>query len=172
MLDEDILKLKNLSFKTYINNDEELPYLTNDEVYNLSIRKGTLTKEEIQIIKNHAQLSLDMISELPFPKRYKDVLNIACNHHEKLNGSGYPRGLSEKQISLEDRIMILADIFEALTASERPYKEAMKLSIVKKILNDMSLRGELDKDLIEFFFSHNIFKKYTKEELKNEQLDL
>ena len=172
MLDEDILKLKNLSFKTYINNDEELPYLTNDEVYNLSIRKGTLTKEEIQIIKNHAQLSLDMISELPFPKRYKDVLNIACNHHEKLNGSGYPRGLSEKQISLEDRIMILADIFEALTASERPYKEAMKLSMVKKILNDMSLRGELDKDLIEFFFSHNIFKKYTKEELKNEQLDL
>lgn len=172
MLDEDILKLKNLSFKTYINNDEELPYLTNDEVYNLSIRKGTLTKEEIQIIKNHAQLSLDMISELPFPKRYKDVLNIACNHHEKLNGSGYPRGLSEKQISLEDRIIILADIFEALTASERPYKEAMKLSMVKKILNDMSLRGELDKDLIEFFFSHNIFKKYTKEELKNEQLDL
>lgn len=172
MLDEDILKLKNLSFKTYINNDEELPYLTNDEVYNLSIRKGTLTKEEIQIIKNHAQLSLDMISELPFPKRYKDVLNIACNHHEKLNGSGYPRGLSEKQISLEDRIMILADIFEALTASERPYKEAMKLSMVKKNLNDMSLRGELDKDLIEFFFSHNIFKKYTKEELKNEQLDL
>ena len=172
MLDEDILKLKNLSFKTYINNDEELPYLTNDEVYNLSMRKGTLTKEEIQITKNHAQLSLDMISELPFPKRYKDVLNIACNHHEKLNGSGYPRGLSEKQISLEDRIMILADIFEALTASERPYKEAMKLSIVKKILNDMSLRGELDKDLIEFFFSHNIFKKYTKEELKNEQLDL
>ena len=172
MLDEDILKLKNLSFKTYINNDEELPYLTNDEVYNLSIRKGTLTKEEIQIIKNHAQLSLDMISELPFPKRYKDVLNIACNHHEKLNGSGYPRGLSEKQISLEDRIMILADIFEALTASERPYKEAMKLSMVKKILNDMSLRGELDKDLIEFFFSHNIFKKYTKKKLKNEQLDL
>lgn len=172
MLDEDILKLKNLSNKTYINNNQDLPYLTSDEVYNLSIKKGTLTKEEIEIIKNHAQLSLDMISELPFPKRYKDVLNIACNHHEKLNGLGYPRGLSEKDISLEDRIMILADIFEALTASERPYKDAMKLSTVKKILNDMSQKGELDKELIEFFFSHTIFRKYTKEELKPEQLDL
>lgn len=163
MADEDILKLKNIF---------ENSLITEDEFYNLSIKKGTLTKEEIQIIKNHAQLSLDMISELPFPKRYKDVLNIACNHHEKLNSSGYPRGLSKEDISLEDRIMILADIFEALTASERPYKNAMKLSTVKKILDDMVKKEELDKNLVEFFFSHNIFKKYAKEELKIEQLDL
>ncbi|MFY9089837.1 HD domain-containing phosphohydrolase [Arcobacter aquimarinus] len=172
MLDEDIEKLENISKQTYVKNGESLPLLTQDELYNLSIKKGTLTKEEIDIIKNHAQLSLDMISELPFPKKYKDVLNIACNHHEKLNGLGYPRGLSDSQISLEDRIMILADIFEALTASTRPYKEAMKLSTVENILTTMTKRGELDKNLVNFFFNHDIFKEYSKEELKDYQLDL
>lgn len=172
MLDEDIEKLENISKQTYVKNGESFPLLTQDELYNLSIKKGTLTKEEIDIIKNHAQLSLDMISELPFPKKYKDVLNIACNHHEKLNGLGYPRGLSDSQISLEDRIMILADIFEALTASTRPYKEAMKLSTVENILTTMTKRGELDKNLVDFFFNHDIFKEYSKEELKDYQLDL
>ena len=172
MSDKDIEKLEDISKLTYKKDDDFLPLLSSDEYYNLSIKKGTLTKEEIDIIKNHAQLSLDMISELPFPKRYKDVLNIACNHHEKLNGLGYPRGLSAENISLEDRIMILSDIFEALTASSRPYKDAMKLSNVKNILNAMAQRGELDKDLIEFFFNHDIFKKYSNEELNQEQLDL
>ncbi len=130
MSDKDIEKLEDISKLTYKKDNDFLPLLSSDEYYNLSIKKGTLTKEEIDIIKNHAQLSLDMISELPFPKRYKDVLNIACNHHEKLNGLGYPRGLSAENISLEDRIMILSDIFEALTASSRPYKDAMKLSNV------------------------------------------
>jgi len=172
MLDEDIEKLENISKQTYVKNGESFPLLSQDELYNLSIKKGTLTKEEIDIIKNHAQLSLDMISELPFPKKYKDVLNIACNHHEKLNGLGYPRGLNDTQISLEDRIMILADIFEALTASTRPYKKAMKLSTVDNILTAMTKRGELDKNLVDFFFNHDIFKEYSKEELKDYQLDL
>lgn len=171
MNDEDILKLEEISKITYLKNAEVTPLITQDEFYNLSIKKGTLTKEEIDIIRNHAYLSLDMLSGLPFPKKYKDVLNIACNHHEKLNGLGYPRALSSKDITLEDRIMILADIFEALTASSRPYKEAMKLSLVEKILDGMAQRGELDKELIEFFFNHEIFKQYSKEELKAYQLD-
>jgi HD-GYP domain-containing protein (c-di-GMP phosphodiesterase class II)/ribonuclease BN (tRNA processing enzyme) len=150
----------------------EKNFLTQDEFYNLSIKKGTLTKEEKDIINNHAQLSLDMISELPFPKKYKDVLNIACNHHEKLDGTGYPRGLSEKEISLEDRIMILADIFEALTANNRPYKEAMKLSKVKDILFTLANKGEIDKELIEFFFNNEILKKYSKDELDKKQIDI
>ena len=162
MLDEDVSKLENI-FKQSL--------ITQDEFYNLSIKKGTLTKEDIDIIRNHAYLSLDMISGLPFPKKYKDVLNIACNHHEKLNGLGYPRGLKESQITLEDRIMILADIFEALTSSSRPYKDAMKLSLVKNILNGMAQRGELDESLIKFFFEHDVFKQYAHEELKIEQLD-
>jgi HD-GYP domain-containing protein (c-di-GMP phosphodiesterase class II) len=172
MNDDDIKKLELISQKKYIKNNEKFALITEDEFYNLSIKKGTLTKEEITIIRNHAQLSLDMISELPFPKKYKDVLNIACNHHEKLNGLGYPRGLKAEEISLEDRIMILADIFEALTASARPYKNAMTLSKVKNILISMANNGELDKDLINFFFNHRILDEYSKEELKSYQLDL
>ena len=173
MSDEDIQKLENISRKVYIKNDGEIiSFISEDEFYNLSIKKGTLTKEEIEIIRNHAQLSLDMISGLPFPKKYKDVLNIACNHHEKLNGLGYPRGLKAEEIRLEDRIMILADIFEALTASARPYKDAMKLSKVKDILSSMANKGELDKELIDFFFNHKILHEYSKNELKSYQLDL
>ena len=171
--EEDIQKLENISRKVYIKNDGEIiSFISEDEFYNLSIKKGTLTKEEIEIIRNHAKLSLDMISGLPFPKKYKDVLNIACNHHEKLNGLGYPRGLKAEEISLEDRIMILADIFEALTASARPYKDAMKLSKVKDILSSMANKGELDKELIDFFFNHKILHEYSKNELKSYQLDL
>ena len=171
--EEDIQKLENISKKVYIKNDGEIiSFISEDEFYNLSIKKGTLTKEEIEIIRNHAQLSLDMISGLPFPKKYKDVLNIACNHHEKLNGLGYPRGLKAEEIRLEDRIMILADIFEALTASARPYKDAMKLSKVKDILSSMANKGELDKELIDFFFNHKILHEYSKNELKSYQLDL
>jgi HD-GYP domain-containing protein (c-di-GMP phosphodiesterase class II)/ribonuclease BN (tRNA processing enzyme) len=172
MNDEDIKRLELISQKSYIKNNKKVTLITEDEFYNLSIKKGTLTKEEITIIRNHAQLSLDMISELPFPKKYKNVLNIACNHHEKLNGLGYPRGLKAEEITLEDRIMILADIFEALTASDRPYKDAMTLSKVKNILTSMANNGELDKDLIEFFFNHKILHEYSNNELKEYQLDL
>lgn len=170
--DEDIKRIELISKYYYLKQDKKVYVLTEDEVYNLSVKKGTLTKEEIEIIQGHAKLSFEMISELPFPKKYKDVLDIACNHHEKLNGKGYPRGLRESDISLKDRIMILADIFEALTSAQRPYKEAMKLSKVKEILFNMVERNELDGDLVEFFFNHEILKKYSKKELKEEQLDL
>jgi len=172
MHEEDIQKLKEISKLEYHKGNKSYPLLTEDEIYNLSIKKGTLTPEEIGIIKSHASLSLEMISNLPFPKRYKDVLHIACNHHEKLNGTGYPRGLTADKICLEDRIMILADIFEALTTSGRPYKDAMKLSNVYKILKDMVNRNELDGELIDFFFNHEVFDTFTKNELTSDQLDL
>jgi len=172
MDDKDIHKLHKIAELTYNKNGIDIPLLNEDELYNLSIKRGTLTKDEVDIIRNHAKLSLEMISTLPFPKKYKDVLNIACNHHEKLNGEGYPRGLKAEQIALEDRIMIFADVFEALTASERPYKDAMKLSQVSKILNKMVQSGEIDKDLTEFFFNHEILHEYAKEFLSSEQLDL
>lgn len=170
---EDKALLDKISTFTYHINGEEKPLITQNEYYNLSIQKGTLNTQEIEKVRSHAQLSLDMISELPFPKRYKDVLDIACNHHEKLNGKGYPRGLNAEQISIKDRIMILADIFEALTTASRPYKkELMKLSQIKEILTKMANNYEIDKDLLEFFFQHEILKEYAKEELQEEQIDL
>ena len=172
MHDKDIEKLNKIAQLTYIKDGKKVSVLTKDEFYNLSIRKGTLTPEEISILKNHAKLSLEMISTLPFPKKYKDVLNIACNHHEKLNGSGHPRGLNKEQIAFEDRIMIFADMFEALTASARPYKDAMKLTQARNILTNMGEKGEIDKDLTEFFFNHKILHEYANESLSPEQIDI
>ncbi|APW66040.1 phosphohydrolase [Poseidonibacter parvus] len=172
MDDKNIHKLNEIAKLTYLKDGKNTPLIDEDEYYNLSIKKGSLTKEEIDIIRNHALLSHEMISTLPFPKKYKDVLNIACNHHEKLNGKGYPRGLEASQIKLEDRIMIFADIFEALTASGRPYKDAMKLTQVYDILNKLGNNGEIDKNLTEFFFNHKILHEYANESLSSEQIDI
>lgn len=122
-------------------------------------------------MNSHAKLSYEMLSLLPFPKKYENVVHIAVNHHEKLNGEGYPRGLNAEQLVLEDRIMILADIFEALTSSDRPYKKTKKLSEVFRILNFMAKDGEIDGDLLDFFRNSDILIEYAKENLLPEQLD-
>ena len=171
MDDDKIKRIEQISKYTYIKDGYEQEILDENEKYNLSIRKGTLTKEEKDIMNNHAKLSLEMLSKLPFPKKYKNVLDIAANHHEKLNGKGYPRGLSDKDLTLEDRIMILSDIFEALTSSDRPYKDAKRLSEVFKILSFMVKDYEIDGQLLKFFHEHEVLKKYANENLKPAQID-
>lgn len=171
MRDEDIEKIEEISLYTYLKDGKEVQLLTNEEKYNLSIRKGTLTAEEKLIMNSHAKLSYDMLTALPFPKKYSNVVHIAVNHHEKLNGKGYPRGLSEKDLVLEDRIMILADIFEALTASDRPYKGAKKLSEVFKILSFMAKDNEIDADLLKFFQNSKTLEEYAKDQLLPMQID-
>ena len=164
-------RIKLISNYSYILEGAKISLLNKDEIENLSILKGTLTAEEKDIMNSHAQLSYDMLKSLPFPKKYKDVLNIAANHHEKLNGKGYPRKLSEKDLTLEDRIMILADIFEALTAKDRPYKDPKKLSEVFKILSMMAKNNEIDLDLLKFFHTSKALANYAKEELNPNQID-
>lgn len=171
MADEDIDRVEEISQYKYFKGSQEHNLLTEDEVFNLSVKRGTLTDDEKSIMNYHAQLSFDMLSALPFPKKYKDVLNIAANHHEKLNGKGYPRGLDESQLTLEDRVMILADIFEALTSNDRPYKDAKKLSEVFKILSFMVKDGEIDGELLKFFHENEVLEKYAKEELLDYQID-
>lgn len=171
MRDEDIQRIEEISKYTYVKNDQEVSLLTKEEKYNLSIQRGTLTKEEKDIMNSHAQLSYDMLNALPFPKKYENVMHIAVNHHEKLNGKGYPRGLNAEEIVLEDRIMILADVFEALTSNDRPYKSAKKLSEVFRILSFMAKDGEIDADLLKFFHESEALKQFCKEELDPEQLD-
>uniref|UniRef100_UPI0040477DDD HD domain-containing phosphohydrolase n=1 Tax=Aliarcobacter sp. TaxID=2321116 RepID=UPI0040477DDD len=171
MRKEDLERIKEISSHIYYKDGKESFLITENERYNLSIEKGTLTKEEKAVMNSHAQLSYDMLTALPFPKKYENVVHIAVNHHEKLNGKGYPRGLSEKDLVLEDRIMILADIFEALTASDRPYKSAKKLSEVFNILGYMAKDNEIDRELLEFFKNSEILIEYAKENLLPEQLD-
>ncbi len=145
--------------------------LTENEVYNLSIKRGTLTKEDRDVITGHAALSLEMLQTLPFPKKLARVPEIAGNHHEQLNGKGYPRGLKEDELSLESRIMAIADIFEALTASDRPYKDGKKLSECFKILGFMAKDKEIDAELLKFYYESELYMKYAKENLKENQID-
>lgn len=172
MSDDKQERLKEIAKHKYISNNQECILITQDELKNLSIRKGTLTEEERKIINNHAKVSLDMLNALPFPKKLSRIPQIAGGHHEKLNGKGYPLGLDASQLSLESRVLALADIFEALTASDRPYKEYKTLSEAMKIINFMVKDGELDGDLVQFFFDNNLHLKYAKQELKPIQLDV
>ena len=171
-MDDDKLKqLQNIAKKTYHLNDRQRPYLTEDEILNLSIRKGTLTEEERGIIENHVKVTFKMLNELPFPKKHAMVPEYAAGHHEKLDGSGYPRHLSKDRLPLQSRIMAVADIFEALTAKDRPYKKPMKLSQALNILSFLKKDGHIDPDIHDLFISSNLFLEYAKTFMNPDQID-
>jgi len=141
------------------------------EVYNLLIGRGTLTKEDFYKIQEHVIMTIKMLEQLPFPENLKNVPLYAGAHHETLIGTGYPRKLSKDELPIPARIMAIADVFEALTASDRPYKEPKTLSQAIKILSFMAKDGHLDKDLFKLFLKSNIHMIYAKNRLKPEQID-
>ena len=141
------------------------------ELYNLSIRRGTLTAEERFKINDHIVQTLIMLTSLPFPRSLRGVPDIAANHHEKLDGGGYPRGLDASQLGVPDRIMAIADIFEALTAADRPYKVAKTLSESVNILCHMAADRHIDADLLMLFLSSGVYLQYGRQFLHPEQLD-
>ncbi|WP_019895610.1 HD domain-containing phosphohydrolase [Hydrogenovibrio halophilus] len=145
--------------------------LTQEEADYLKVQKGTLTEEERQIIMEHAQIGLDVLEQLPFPEKYKDIPHVAGAHHEKLNGQGYPLGLKGDEISFDARILAVADIFEALTAFDRPYKKANPLSMAMKIMSFMVKDGELDPSLVRFFYESGLYKEYAERYLPKESID-
>ncbi|HEA26436.1 MAG TPA: GAF domain-containing protein [Ectothiorhodospiraceae bacterium] len=145
--------------------------LTEDEIYNLAIAKGTLTPEEREIINNHIVVTIGMLETLPFPKHLKNIPEFAGGHHEKMDGTGYPKGLKGEQMSVQARMMAIADIFEALTAKDRPYKEGKKLSETLKILGLMCINQHIDPDLFRLFMDEQLYLKYAKEYLDPAQID-
>lgn len=151
----------------------EVPeYLYNyGEVYNLCIGKGTLTEEERYKINEHVVMSIKMLEKIPFPPNMEKIPEYAGTHHETLIGTGYPKKLSKEDLSLPSRIMAIADIFEALTASDRPYKKAKTLSASIEIMHKMVEEEHIDKDLFELFLRAGIYKTYAQEHLKPEQID-
>ncbi len=171
MSDDKLERLQQIAKRRYILQGKEVALLRDDEVYNLSIRKGTLTKEEREIIMSHAEMTYKMLEKIPFPKKFEKAKNIASNHHEKLNGKGYPRGLNSEQLSLEDRILAVADVFEALSSADRPYKSPKKLSEIFKILSFMVKDGDIDGDIVRFIFENKIYLDFAKEEMLPEQID-
>ena len=159
--DEKIARLEKISkmmWKDFDGNDQS--FLTDDELLNLSIRRGSITESERKKMQNHAAVTLKMLQKIPFTKKLKNIPLYAGAHHEFINGGGYPLGLKGDEIPFEGKIMCVTDIAEALTASDRPYKKAMPLEVVYRILREMADKGELDKELVEFFISEEIFSKY------------
>jgi HD-GYP domain-containing protein (c-di-GMP phosphodiesterase class II) len=171
MSDEKIDRIKKIAKKNYVSLDGEHPYLIEDEVENLCIQKGSLTDKERNIIENHAGITLKILNELPFPAKLANVPEFASSHHEKLDGSGYPLGLSEKELSLQSRIMAIADVFEALTAKDRPYKEPMKLSKAVKIMEFMKQDKHIDADIYDLFLESRLIYEYAKKQMAPEQID-
>ena len=145
--------------------------LSDNEIYNLSIARGTLTLEERQIINRHMDVTVDMLESLPFPKHLQRVPEFACGHHEKMDGTGYPKGLTKDKMSIPARMMAIADIFEALTASDRPYKDGKPLSECLMIMGRMKENQHIDPDLFDIFIDQKVYLQYAQKFLKAGQID-
>ncbi len=163
----------NPSLENLIQNREDqvtAPY-NHGELYNLRIRNGTINKQEREKINEHIVVTIDMLKALPFPKELSNVVEYAGSHHERIDGKGYPNGLTGSQMSVPAKIMAIADIFEALTATDRPYKEPKKLSDALSILKELSETGHIDRDLYEVFVSNKVYEDYAQQYMNPEQID-
>lgn len=172
MRDEDKERTRQIAEHRWTGPDgEEQAFLADNEVYNLSIERGTLTAEERDVINYHITATIKMLESLPFPKDLLRVPEFAGGHHEKMDGTGYPRGLTRDQMSIQARIMGIADIFEALTAADRPYKQAKTLSASLKIMGFMKKDNHIDPDLFDVFLREKVWLEYANSFLLPEQID-
>jgi len=149
--------------------DTLVPILDAEETENLKIARGTLNAKERRIIEDHARQTAEMLAHLDFPSKLQQVPEIASNHHERIDGKGYPRGISGEAMSIQARMLAIADVFEALTAPDRPYRKPMPLSHAVKILQSMAKEGHLDSELIEQFIDAGVHHRYAREHLTEPQ---
>ncbi len=147
-------------------------FLSADEIENLTIRAGTLTASERQIINHHIEVTIQMLESLPWPKHLRNVAEYAGGHHERMDGKGYPRGLTREQMSVQARCMGIADIFEALTAKDRPYKKGKTLTESLSILGKFKLNGHIDPDLFDVFIWEKVYERYARDFMSPEQIDV
>ena len=150
---------------------EEINFLDENDVRNLQIPKGTLLPEEREIINDHIVITIDMLEKLPYPKKLRKIPEYAGGHHEKLDGTGYPKGLKDEEMSVQAKMMAIADIYEALTAADRPYKDGKKLSQAMRIMGFMKKDYEIDEDLFEIFVKEGVYQEYAEKYLGKDQLD-
>jgi len=172
MSDEMMDHVRAIAARTCEVDGKQEALLTEKEVENLNIRQGTLNPAEREIVKNHAAVTHKILSQLPFPKKLRHVPEYAATHHEALNGKGYPRGLDAGQLSLQSRILAMADIFEALTAKDRPYAKARTLSEAMHIMSIMANDRHIDPGLFDLFKREGIYLDYARRELAPQQIDL
>ncbi|MFM2441073.1 MAG: hypothetical protein RLZZ349_800 [Pseudomonadota bacterium] len=172
MTPEDQQRVRDIAAIPLLDADGRVgPFLTENEVLNLNITRGTLTSEERVIINNHINVTISMLESLPYPNSLKRVPEYAGGHHERMDGKGYPKGLTREQMSVPARVMGIADIFEALTSKDRPYKKAKTLTESLYILGKMKLDNHIDPDLFDLFIREKIYLKYAHRFLEPEQID-
>ncbi len=172
MSDSDQQRVKRIAAYRYLNPEgREANFLTENEVLNLTIRSGTLTKAEREIINHHIVVTIKMLEALPWPNHLKSVPEYAGGHHERMDGKGYPRGLKREEMSVQARVMGIADIFEALTAKDRPYKSGKTLTESLTILGKFKLNGHIDPDLFDVFIREKVYLDYAQKFLSSEQID-
>jgi HD-GYP domain-containing protein (c-di-GMP phosphodiesterase class II) len=172
MKDEDMARVKRIAKLRWRDvAGHEADFLTEDEVRNLTIRAGTLTEDERKVINNHIVATNKMLEALPWPRHLTNVPEYAGGHHERMDGKGYPRGLTRDQMSVQARCMGIADIFEALTAKDRPYKKGKTLSESLEILGKMKENHHIDPDLFDVFVRRKVYLKYAEMFLDPEQID-
>src|SRR5713226_5797259 len=172
MRDEDVDRVRRIGqYRWRDFAGHEAQFLTEDEVKNLTIRSGTLTEEERKVINHHIVATIRMLEALPWPKHLTKVPEYAGGHHERMDGKGYPRGLTREQMSVQARCMGIADIFEALTAKDRPYKKGKTLSESLEILGRMRVNNHVDPDLFDIFIRRKVYRRYAEMFLDKEQID-
>jgi HD-GYP domain-containing protein (c-di-GMP phosphodiesterase class II) len=172
MRDEDIARVRRIArYRWRDVAGHEADFLTDDETKNLTIRAGTLTEDERKVINHHIVATIKMLEALPWPKHLTNVPEYAGGHHERMDGKGYPRGLTRDQMSVQARCMGIADIFEALTAKDRPYKKGKTLSESLEILGRMKINNHVDPDLFDVFVRRKVYLRYAEMFLDKEQID-
>ncbi len=162
--DEEIQEMLAMVQDIYVNDldGKPVPVLTDDEVMNLKIARGSLNDEERSIIQSHVVHTFNFVNKIPWPDELAEIPQIAVKHHEMLDGSGYPYQLKGDEIPLTARIMSLSDVFDALAASDRPYKKAMPLEKVLAILSSDAEKGKLDKDLVKLFLDKQLYLQHKR----------
>nr|WP_295941983.1 HD family phosphohydrolase [uncultured Acidovorax sp.] len=173
MRPEDQQRVRDIAAMRHWRNPQgvQTSFLTAEEVENLTIRSGTLNQAERDTINYHIVATIKMLETLPWPRHLQNVPEYAGGHHERMDGKGYPRGLTREQMSLQARMMGIADIFEALTAADRPYKSGMTLSQALAIMCRMRDNGHIDPDLFEVFVRERVYLRYGEQFLEAGQVD-
>jgi HD-GYP domain-containing protein (c-di-GMP phosphodiesterase class II)/HAMP domain-containing protein len=173
MSDEDCDRIRAIAARhSWVDSEGQArSVLDEDDVANLTIRRGTLNDAERAIIEEHVSVTIRMLEALPWPREMRGVPAIAGAHHERVDGGGYPLGLSDSQLSVQARILALADVFEALTAKSRPYKPGRTLTETLSILDEMASEGYIDAGLYELFLQEKIHLKYSVEHVAPGQID-
>ncbi len=171
MEEEDKRFVDKIAENSFMYNNIVTKLLEENDVRNLQISKGTLLPEEREIINDHIVITIDMLEKLPYPKNLRNVPEFAGGHHETLDGKGYPKGLTSAEMSTQAKIMAIADIYEALTAADRPYKDGKKLSHAMRIMGYFKDDYHIDKDLFEIFVKEKIYLNYAKQHVAPNQID-